>query len=202
MPATPLPCPPPSTLLVLSLSNKVLLPSIVTKFTVTGTEARALLTHVHDYIVCVPQNGDETLSPIGCTARILHIDTSLPEQAVLQVQGVCRSKVLDLMMADGVTLEARVEHVFYDKEPSAYNCKTLLKICQDYTARMRDIGVSPAALRPLQHRISRNNPMDLAHLMLCLTESSLQDKLHALEITDPDVCLEWTMEKIHMHLQV
>ncbi|KAI9278532.1 Lon protease C-terminal proteolytic domain-containing protein [Phascolomyces articulosus] len=242
----------PEQLPILPLYDKVLLPSIVTNFVLSDTEANHLIKH--DLIVCIPlkkknnnsnSRGDgintitsataitaadalnddlSRLYHFGCTAEILKVDQSLPGTTVLHVQGLCRSRILDIIY-EGACFEAVLKHYFFTEEDEqeneedqdeftlsndnknkndglAYQATQFRILCKEYITRMQEFSVSDVILLQLTKSMSRQPLSSIISLLFCLTESTtLNDKLRALETVHFQKLLELGNQVVSCHLQ-
>ncbi|KAF7732526.1 hypothetical protein EC973_003273 [Apophysomyces ossiformis] len=235
----------PSTLPILPLAEKVLLPSIVTKLVVSGQEARnmARIARVDSnntpYIVCVPLNNTpidkdtihtqplpliahdsscpairstevdlSSLFHFGCVAQVLEIDDSLPDNMVFSVQGICRSRIDDIISNDGALLQASLVH-FPEPELTQQQAADVATpvaafrtLFYEFGTKMRDIGVPDIVLGQFNKLIDKYPISNVANLLLCLTESTFAEKLHVLAITDFKERLEEINLIVSRHLQV
>ncbi|KAG2226628.1 hypothetical protein INT45_005114, partial [Circinella minor] len=222
----------PDQLPILPLYDKVLLPSIVTNYTLSDAEAKHLIKN--DFIVCIPLmknprgntiaglNDDlGRLYHFGCTAEILNVDQSLPGTTVLHVQGLCRSRVTDIVY-EGTSFEALVTHHFVmdddnGREEDKYNknngCNStkinqeaneaqFRVLCKEYITRMQELGIADAILLQLTRSMANEPLPSIISLLLYLTESAtFDDKLSALEAVHYQQLLELAIKVVSCHLQ-
>ncbi|KAI9312625.1 ATP-dependent protease La [Dichotomocladium elegans] len=190
----------PSTLPILPLESKVLLPSIVTDLMLSDDDARRIGLTDEIYIVCVPLTQQQThgvhrqvegdvsrLFHYGCTAKVLAVDRTLPHALSVRVQGVCRSSVEDVATADSLRLEASlIHHVGGDLQEDGLDglAWQLRGLCKDYVTRLRVIGIPEAILFDLERRAASAPISSLVDWLLCVTETTLEEKLKALETVD------------------
>ncbi|KAK4521346.1 uncharacterized protein ATC70_011961 [Mucor velutinosus] len=204
----------PQTLPILPLSNYVLLPSIITTLNVCPTEGQTLLRMSSaSYFVCVPfkkedkkQNSSVDLSQLfhyGCVAQVISCDTSIPDQYAIKVKGVCRSRIRDISNSDGGCLyEAVLEH-YFDKDNSIQSEETHIfnSLCQMYISKLKLIGVSRHVLDQFNQLLAKSHVSQVANLLLYLTDSSLGDKLRALEAVDVKQRLHQVHHAVSSYLQ-
>ena len=223
----------PDQLPILPLSDKVLLPSIITNYVLSDAEAKHLLRG--DFIVCIPlmktTRGNTTaglnddlsrLYHFGCTAEILKVDQSLPGTTVLHVQGLCRSRVTDILY-EGTFFEALLTHHFVmddddGQEKDEYNRNNACTsnkvnqetnadqfriLCNEYITRMQELGIADAILSQLTRSMTNQPLSNIISLLLYLTESTtFDDKLSALETVHYQRLLELGNKMVSCHLQV
>ncbi|CAO3610787.1 unnamed protein product [Cunninghamella blakesleeana] len=155
-----------------SVLGKVLLPSIVTKFSIEDEEAKSLLRHMeindHRYILCVPvkrNSGNDNnlltnLNHIGCVATVVNVDTSIKGHVVLLVHGICRSTIQDIYSNNPLDAlyHGQVTHHFMESINDMkmwYN--QFCQLGEEFVVKMGSIGVSNTVLSPFQHLFSDNN---------------------------------------------
>jgi Lon protease-like protein len=206
----------PVSLPILPLVNYVLLPSIVTTLTVCRSEGERLLKGSIPYIVCIPLHKTDSQKPdtmdlsqlfhYGCVAQVLHCDQTIPDQCTLKVKGICRSRIRDITSVDGgVTNEALLEHYPDTTPEDAMKPEEMVifqSLCRAYVSKMRLIGVSAHVLEQLNLVLERCHVSHAANLLLCVTDTSLDDKLRALEILDVKVRLHEVNHAVSRYLQV
>lgn len=122
----------------------------------------------------------------GCTAEILAVDNTLPHTLSVRVKGICRSHIQDITTIDGHAFEARLEHhpTLQEEDNNHPQAKNLRKLCQEYLSRMRDIGIPDAVLGELQRATTYGSVSRMVDWLLCISGSTMQEKLRALETTD------------------
>ncbi|KAI9476044.1 MAG: ATP-dependent protease La [Benjaminiella poitrasii] len=129
----------------------------------------------------------------GCVAQVLEYEKITSDQVVLKVKGVCRSRIRDICNMDGgMIYEALLEHhhendnsqVQKDLQLEYEDLVIFQSLCRTYVSKMRLIGVSLHVTDQLHHIIESNHVSYVANLLLYLIDSSMKDKLHALEILD------------------
>lgn len=206
----------PTSLPILPLSDYVLLPSIITTLTVCQSEGEKLLKKAIPYIVCIPlqkmasQDVKTTdlslLFHYGCVAQIMGCDQSIPEQYTFKVKGVCRSRIQDISSLDGgITNEALLEHypdTTPDESMKPEEIVIFQSLCRAYICKMRLIGVSVHVLEQLNLLFERCHLSHAANLLLCVADTSLDDKLRALEILDVKERLHEVNHAVSRYLQV
>lgn len=219
----------PSNLPILPLFDSVLLPSIVTDLMLSQEDAHRIspnlaTTGKGSYIVCVPldptsssvTHGSLQMMPattldlsqlfhFGCTAEILAVDNTLPHTYSVRVKGICRSHIQDITTVDGHAFEAELQHHYptsQEEENHHPQAKQLRKLCQEYLSRMRDIGIPDAVLGELQRTITYGSVSKMVDWLLCVTGSTMQEKLRALETTDLVSRLQVGVAAVSCQLQV
>jgi Lon protease-like protein len=206
----------PSSLPILPLADYVLLPSIVTTLTVCRSEGEKLLKSAIPYIVCIPlQKTDQEevgmmdlgqLFHYGCVAQVLECDQTIPDQCALKVKGICRSRIRDISSTDGgISNEALLEHhpdTMHDDSMKPEEIVIFQSLCRAYICKMRLIGVSAHVLEQLNALLERCHISHAANLLLCVTDTSLSDKLRALEILDVKERLHEVNHAVSRYLQV
>lgn len=219
----------PSNLPILPLFDSVLLPSIVTDLMLSQEDAHRISSNLAatgkgSYIVCVPldptkssssNTGSLQMMPattldlsqlfhFGCTAEILAVDNTLPHTLSVRVKGICRSHIQDITTIDGHAFEARLEHhpTLQEEDNNHPQAKNLRKLCQEYLSRMRDIGIPDAVLGELQRATTYGSVSRMVDWLLCISGSTMQEKLRALETTDLVSRLQVGVAAVSCQLQV
>lgn len=203
----------PSSLPILPLSEYVLLPSIVTTFMVCQSEADYLLRNSSDYVICIPlakkqsKTNSTDLSRLfhyGCVAKIIECDRTLPDNCVLKVEGICRSRIRDISSGDGgEQYQALLEH--YPDENKDLQLEDQMgfqTLVNTFIEKMRFIGVSSSVLNGLSELVDRCHVSYVANLLLCITDSPFCDKLRVLELSDMKKRLEQVNHAVNRYLQV
>lgn len=204
----------PSSLPILPLNGYVLLPSIVTTFMVCQSEADFLLSSSSDYVICIPLASKQTktsstdlsqLFHYGCVAKVIECDRTLPENCVLKVEGICRSRIRDISSDNGGDqFQALVEH-YPNDENKGLQLEDRLgfqALVNTFIEKMRYIGVSSSVLNELSEVADRCHVSYVANLLLCITDSPFCDKLRVLELSDMKKRLEQVNHAVNRYLQV
>ncbi|KAI8098802.1 ATP-dependent protease La [Halteromyces radiatus] len=213
----------PNSLPLVPLCDKVLLPSIVTKIVLEGTEAKSLIRKMenndHRFILCVPFKNSTSLHNdlfhMGCVANVLDVDTNVPYHTVLLVQGLCRAQVQDIHGQDleNTLLDVTVKPIWVmmnnDINMTSWT-KTIRQLCDDFISKMQMIGVASSVLAPFQTRLAQlteyqtngsSSLIDMAHFLLCMTDASFHEKLTVLGLTDTNTILQEIQTTVTRHIQ-
>lgn len=205
----------PSSLPILPLSEYVLLPSIVTTFMVCQSEADFLLSSSSDYVICIPLANKQRetsrstdlsqLFHYGCVAKVIECDRTLPDNCVIKVEGICRSRIRDISSENGGDqFQALLEH-YPDDGDKGLQLEDQLgfqTLVNTFIEKMRCIGVSSSVLNGLSEVADRCHVSYVANLLLCITDSPLCDKLRVLELSDMKKRLEQVNHAVNRYLQV
>lgn len=173
------------------------------------------MSSASSYFVCVPFKGNKKhrsnsvdlseLFHYGCVAQVLDCDKSIPDQYAIRVKGVCSSRIRDISNSDGGNIyEALLEHHF-DKEDSVIQTDEAIifnSLCQIYMSKLRLIGVSCHVLDQFNQLLTKSHVSHVANLLMCLTDSSLGDKLRTLEAVDVKQRLHQVHHAVSSYLQV
>lgn len=191
----------PNNLTILPLHNQVLLPSIITHYVLSKSESdKLLLQRTPEYIVCIPLIEDN-LFHFGCVGKVLEFDKTLPDRHVLKVQGVCRSRIQNVTSVDGGnSFQVELSHYFDGDNIEIID--DFIDVCYSFVNKMKSIGVSISVLNQFCQAIKRYPISHVANLLLCLTECSIHEKLHALEIIDLTERLTNIRNTVTRYLQV
>lgn len=206
----------PSSLPILPLTEYVLLPSIVTSFMLSPSEADFLMNQPSDYVICVPladKKRNKThatdlsrLFHYGCVAKVIECDRTLPDTSVLKVEGICRSRIRDVSSKDGGgQYEALLEH--YPDNTQEQNLKLedqlgFQNLVMEFIEKMKYIGVSHSVLNEFSELVDRCHVSNVANLILCITDSPFCDKLRALELSDTRQRLTQVNQVLNRYLKV
>ncbi|ORZ14497.1 Lon protease C-terminal proteolytic domain-domain-containing protein [Absidia repens] len=220
----------PTTLPLVPLYDKVLLPSIVTKVSLDGYQARSLSRKLensnHTFILCVPLINnplDGDFYHTGCVANVLDVDTSMPDNVVFLVQGVCRAQIQDIHSQDveetslmDSTVELKQTRDTNNKNDQTVWIKTIQQLGKDFINKMQMIGVASSVLVPFKKRLallddpshaitdssSSAKILDLAHFLLCMTDASFGEKLAVLSLTDCNAIVHEIQTIVTRHMQI
>lgn len=209
----------PCSLPILPLAEYVLLPSIVTTLSICASDVKTLLkNNTTGYIICVPlatttKRGNKKSKPImgdlsqlflyGCVAKIIQSDHSIPNLCILKVEGICRSRILDISTIDGAQYKAQLEHYPDQNKDFAPEDKAKFEsVLNSFMDKMKMIGVSASVLHELSQLLDCCQAIYVANLMLCIINASTIDKLRILEISDMKQKLKHVNDAVNNYLQV
>ncbi|KAI8062275.1 Lon protease C-terminal proteolytic domain-containing protein [Gongronella butleri] len=191
----------PTTLPTVPLSELVVLPSITHKFTLDDADAQALNRRLaaqdHVFVLCVPSKQPEQwnrLPDVGCVAQVLDVDTSIRDHCVFHVKGIVRAKIVDLLHdgVHGLCVDSVIriaDPTPSSKDTDAWSAK-MRALYDGYIQAMQAIGVAPSVFAPMDAlAASPGAVMDLAHLLLCMTDASFDDKARVLGLIDHNAIL-------------
>ncbi|ORX63093.1 ATP-dependent protease La [Hesseltinella vesiculosa] len=203
----------PTCLPVLPLSNDVLLPSMVMKISLDNADARALNRHFtsqdHRFFLCVPtkhpQQWDQ-LPSIGCVAHVTQVENTIPDHWVYTVKGLVRATIVDLQMSgldnSSVTSNVRLEPVDPPSRCVSPWPEATRSLYTQYASTLQSIGVVPSVLSTLDNLAQDTDAvLDLAHFLLCMTNTSFDDKAQVLTLTAYDAILQETHSIVSAHLK-
>ncbi|KAG1473548.1 hypothetical protein G6F56_000894 [Rhizopus delemar] len=171
----------PENLTILPIHEQVLLPSIITHYVLSKSESEKMLQKTPEYVACIPVVGGD-LFHFGCVGKVLGFDQTLPDRHVLKIQGVCRSRIEDVTSVDGGnSFQVALNHY---SEQEYVQGDDFEDVCYSFVEKMKSIGVSLSVLNQFCQAVKRYPISHVANLLLCLSECSVHDRLHALKTVD------------------
>lgn len=209
----------PCSLPILPLAEYVLLPSIVTTLSICKSDVKTLLkNNTTGYIICVPlatttKRGNKKNKPVmedfsqlfryGCVAKIIQSDHSIPNLCILKVEGICRSRILDISTIDGAQYKAQLEHYpDHNKDFIPEDKAKFESVLNSFMDKMKMIGVSASVLHELRQLLDCCQAIYVANLMLCIINASTTDKLRILEMSDTKQKWNHVNDVVNNYLQV
>ncbi|ORX53491.1 ATP-dependent protease La [Hesseltinella vesiculosa] len=202
----------PDSLVVVPLTNKVLLPSVVLKLTLRGKEASALTRKFFKlaeqrkpmYVVCVPMHPTRSslpddrwlmLSPSqdrlfdhGCVARIMRVQRAGLGAFTVFVEGISRCKVDRVTTAPEGAGLATVTHLDHPSKAQLDQAKDDLisfkALAKEFLTKIRELQLPDSLTTQLAKLIDNVSPLTLADLLVSVIETTFEEKLYMLSTTD------------------